>query len=84
MSPFFFRKFERWPLEGAKSISVCCEKCRNTNDHIIMVDPEIPLLQFGPFGKKPLLSLKKYYLTCSICGHDAKELTKDQANAMKG
>lgn len=80
----FFRNFERWALDGAKPIKLKCEKCRNTNDHVIMVDPVLPILQFGPFGKKPLLSLKKYFVTCSICGHDAKELSKDQAMAMKG
>lgn len=84
MSPIFYRKFDRWLLEDSKSVRLRCEKCGNTNNHVVMVDPDIPLIQLGPFGKKPLLSINKYYLTCSICGHDAKELTKNQADALKG
>jgi hypothetical protein len=78
----FFRSYQGWKLEGSRSMQQRCSHCGNTCDHIVYVEPRG--IQIGViFSKKPLIGARNYYLTCSICGDPAQQLTYDQAMAMK-
>ena len=82
VSGMFWKEYKGWMLEGAKTVQDKCPNCNNTADHFVFVVPSG--LQFGlVFLKKPLVGKRKYYLTCSVCGYLAKELTGAQADAMR-
>lgn len=79
----FWVDYKGWPLEGATGPSMKCTNCGNTAERCVYVLPRGLQLGFI-FFKKPLVGRRKYYLACSVCGYMCKELTKEQANAMKG
>ncbi len=79
----FFKEYNGWELAGAKTVTMRCENCGNTAEHFVYVAPSGPQLGIV-FLRKPLLGARKYFLTCRVCGLLAKELTKAQAEAMKG
>ncbi len=79
----FWKEYNGWELEGARRIEQKCPNCSNTAEHFVYVVPHG--LQLGiVFLKKPLVGKRKYYLACSVCGFLAKELSAQQATAMKG
>lgn len=79
----FIKQYNGWELENAKTTSFLCSNCNNTTEHFVFVAP------YGPqagliFLKKPILGARKYFLACPICGNLTKEITKEQALALKG
>lgn len=78
----FFVACNGWPQENSATESLRCQHCGNTTDHQVFVEPNGPQLSFI-FLKKPLAGFKKYFLVCPTCGHQAKEITKEQAAAMR-
>jgi hypothetical protein len=79
----FWVNFEGWELEGARTLQQKCSHCSNTTDHVVCVHPKG--FQLGTvFRKKPLIGKRQYFLACPTCSFIAKELTKEQAMAMKG
>jgi hypothetical protein len=78
----FFKSQDGWVMENAIPQKMRCPNCSNTSDHLVYVHPYGP--QVGLiFLRKPLLSMKQYFLACSICSHLTKELTKEQAQSMR-
>jgi hypothetical protein len=78
----FFRTYQGWQLEHSRTVEQKCNRCGNTSDHIVYVEPKG--FQVGViFSKKPLLGARSYFLLCSTCGNLAQELTVAQAMAMK-
>ena len=79
----FFKQFNGWELDGAKTVSCKCTNCNNTVEHYVYVAPHGP--QMGiVFMKKSLVGMRKYFLARPICGNLTKELTKEQAYSLKG
>ena len=60
-----------------------CPRCGNTSEHRVYIIPHGPQLGLV-FLSKPLLGLRKYYLTCPVCGGLTREITKEQALALRG
>ena len=80
----WFRSSNAWKVEGASTVTRMCPRCHNTNEHELYVEPFGPALQFI-WMKKPLLSAKRYFLTCPVCQERGIRLTKEQVRAlMKG
>lgn len=78
----FFRNYSGWRLEGTNTVEIRCTNCGNTSSHFIYVVPVG--FQFGViFASKPLVGNRKYFLTCPICGNLAKEISREQAEAMR-
>ncbi len=69
-------------MENSTTQSMKCPNCGNTTEHVVYVHPHGPVVGLI-FMKKPLLSMKQYFLACPICSHLTKELTKQQAEAMR-
>lgn len=68
-------------LKGTKTVSKKCEHCGNTTDHFVWKQPHGP--QIGFIFNPNMLGMKKYYLVCPTCNAAERELTKEQAYAMK-
>ncbi len=78
----FFKDFQGWAQDQSNTLSVRCPNCGNTCDHYIYVAPYG--IQIGViFMKRPLLSLKKYFLLCSTCDFVNREISKQQAESMR-
>jgi len=78
----FIKKYQPLLIKNTKTVELTCSHCGNKTKH------QIHEVYYGPqvgiiFLKKPLLSLKKYYLVCPICSNATKELTKEQVKAHK-
>ena len=79
----FWKDYKGWPLKGTETVEQQCSNCGNTGEHFVYVMPKG--LQFGfVFLKKPLVGKRQYFLACPTCGFMSKELSKKQAQAMKG
>lgn len=76
---------KEWPatlVENTRTKKIICENCNNETEHEVLEQPYGPCV--GAFwAKKPLLSLKYYYLVCPICSTIAENLTKEQMIRMK-
>ena len=78
----FIKSFNGWRQEGTQTVTDTCENCHNTGEHFVYVAPSG--FQMGiAFVKKPLLGARKYFLACPMCGHLSKELSREQAQALK-
>jgi hypothetical protein len=78
----FLREFNGWPQENSHTQQLKCPNCGNTTDHYVYVAPYG--FQVGTiFSNKPLLGAKKYFLACPTCDNLTKELSKEQALAMR-
>lgn len=78
----FFVQYKAWPQENSSTELLKCSHCGNTTQHQVYVEPTGPQFSFI-FLSRPLAGFKKYSLVCPTCGHQAKELTKAQAAAMR-
>jgi hypothetical protein len=79
----FWKDYQGWPMQGTRTVEEKCVNCSNTADHFVYVAPSG--FQLGLiFLRKPLAGKRKYYLACPICGFMSRELTKEQACALKG
>jgi len=78
----FRREFNGWAQEESNTQQMKCPNCWNTTDHYVYVAPhgiQVRIL----FLRKPLLGARKYFLACPNCNHLTKELSKEQALAMR-
>lgn len=78
----FIKNYQPIPIKNTKFVELVCSNCNNRTQHRIheaYYGPQIGLI----FLKKPLLSLKKYYLICPICRNATKEISKEQVKANK-
>lgn len=78
----FLRQFHGWPQDDSTTQPLKCPNCGNTTDHFVYVAPHGFQVGFV-FMKKPLLGARKYFLACPTCTHLTKELSKEQAEAMR-
>lgn len=78
----FIKSYNTWKLEDTKTVELKCSHCSNTTSHFVCVAPHG--VQFGiVFMKKPIVGMKKYFLQCPICDNLSKEITREQAYALK-
>lgn len=78
----FIKTYQPALIKNTKKVELLCSNCGNKTKH------QIHEVYYGPqvgfvFLKKPLLSLKKYFLMCPICNNATKQITKAQVNANK-
>lgn len=79
----FIKNYRGWRLENSGTISDTCANCHNTGQHFVYVAP-VGFQMGVVFSRKPLLGAKKYFLACPVCGHLSKELSREQALALRG
>jgi hypothetical protein len=78
----FLTTYQGWKMEGTMTVQLTCTNCHNTSDHFVYVAPHG--LQGGClFFAKPIVGMRKHYLACPVCNWLAKEITKEQAEAMR-
>ena len=78
----FIKNWKAQVVENTKTIQKHCALCDNDSEHVICVEyygPSVGLI----FMSKPLLSMKRYLLVCSICKQADQEISKDQVEAYK-
>ena len=78
----YFRSNYNNPVDNTKTVKLQCRRCNNEAENQVYEEyygPRIGLI----FLKKPLLSLRRYFLVCPICHTPAKEITKEQMQALK-
>jgi len=80
----WFFTYDPWKVEGTTTRRMKCAHCDNTSDHEVFAVVRGPALGCILAPAKPLLSAKRYFLRCPVCGNPSKDLTKEQANALKG
>ncbi|OGK35379.1 hypothetical protein A3F58_00035 [Candidatus Roizmanbacteria bacterium RIFCSPHIGHO2_12_FULL_37_9b] len=69
-------------LKGTKTISMKCTNCGNLTEHVVWKQPHG--FQLGTiFSRRKTLGMKKYFLLCPTCQNASKEITKEQALAMR-
>lgn len=78
----FIKNYQATLVKKTKTFELICSNCKNKTKHQIYEAYRGPQIGFI-FLKKPLLSLKKYYLVCPTCGNATKEITKEQVKANK-
>jgi len=76
----FIKTWDAPVVEGTKTVSIQCTHCHNQTEHRVHVSHSFGIGII--FMKTPLLSLKKYYLVCPVCGNASQELNKEQVNAL--
>jgi hypothetical protein len=74
---------EGWRMEGANTVKLKCGNCGNTTDHFVYITHSGPQVGCALFWRHSVGG-RKHYLVCPTCNTAAKELTSEQANAMKG
>jgi len=78
----FWKDYGAWLLKGASTQELKCQNCGNTTDHDVYVVPRG--FQLGiVFMKRSLVGMRSYFLVCPTCGFMGKQLTKEQAVAMR-
>lgn len=78
----FFMTPQGEVVSGTRTVQLECANCGNVADHMVWKHPHGP--QLGTvFSRTKTVGMKKYFLVCSICRAASKELTKDQALAMR-
>ncbi len=78
----FIKNWKAQVVENTKTIKKHCDICDNESEHSICVEyygPSVGLI----FMSKPLLSMKRYWLVCSICKQGNQEISKEQVEAYK-
>jgi phage FluMu protein Com len=77
---FFSNKMPVKQVRGAALLRVECENCKNTTDHSLWwIVPGKNLRYMGML----VAGTKRYVYICPICKNIAKELSKEQAAALK-
>jgi len=78
----FIKSYNGWQLDDAQTVTDTCANCHNSGEHFVYVAPSG--FQMGiAFVKKPLIGARKYFLACPVCGHLSKELSREQAFALR-
>jgi Zn finger protein HypA/HybF involved in hydrogenase expression len=67
-----------WVLASTRTVSLQCDNCQNTGEHVVWVHPGGLQLGFM-LMKKCISTNKKYYLMCPTCSNATRELTKYEA-----
>lgn len=79
----FITSYRGWRLDGSQTVLDTCANCHNTAPQFVYVAP-VGFQMGVVFSRKPLLGARKYFLACPVCGHLIKELSREQALAMRG
>ena len=78
----FIKDYKANPVKGTKKVKIDCPNCDNEAEHQVYEDyygPQIGII----FMKKPLISKKRYFLVCPICGNVNKQISKEQVKSLK-
>jgi hypothetical protein len=78
----FIKNYKGWRLEDSRTIQETCAQCHNTGEHFVYVAP-VGFQMGVSFRRKPLVGARKYFLACPVCGNLSKELSREQALALK-
>jgi hypothetical protein len=77
---FFSNKMPTKPIKSAPTLTLDCSNCKNTTEHeLYWIVPGRYMKYMG----KVVAGTKHYVYVCPICRYVGREITKEQALALK-